>query len=45
MPFDGLTREQYVQTAGPTAALRIAFPNAEAGGLAETIRRLDAFRP
>ncbi len=29
----------------PTGALRIAFANADAAGLAETVRRLDAFRP
>ena len=29
----------------PTRALRIAFANADAGGLAETVRRLAAFRP
>jgi aspartate/methionine/tyrosine aminotransferase len=29
----------------PTAALRIAFANADAAGLAETVRRLAAFRP
>jgi hypothetical protein len=29
----------------PSTSLRVAFANADAAGLAETVRRLAAFRP
>ncbi|HET7409360.1 MAG TPA: aminotransferase [Paracoccaceae bacterium] len=35
----------FVPAGRPTRALRVAFANADAGGLAETGRRLAAFRP